>query len=383
MVETDILWGEPMFRLPRDYQLWRAGGPDAGSCAGPNGGESAAEEGAIRVAILLLPQASLANIFAVFEDLVATGYLPVSAQAVNRFAVSLLAETPDPFRSLCGIEILPQGRLCTSARYDVVILPTLFDDGCLTRADYGPLLSGHQIAWLRRQHAGGAVFSTMCSGAYALAETGLLDGHGAAMHPAYAPYFARRFPQVSVKTNQTMVVSGANREFVTGGHTLYSADVSLYVIARFLGTRTAYAYSQVYKKDVKEPLLDEDAPLTDDGPAEDLTIRLAQRFMVDHLGSPALVGAAAELAHLNERTFARRFERATGLTPRAFVLQQRLHRARELLTRSRMPIEDVAARVGYGDRASFAKTFKHHIGETPAAYRRRTQAPAQYGTVSG
>ncbi len=96
------------------------------------------------------------------------------------------------------------------------------------------------------------------------------------------------------------------------------------------------------------------------------------------------MSAAAAVAHLDERTFARRFERATGLKPSAYVLQERMRRARDLLSDSRMPIEDVAGRVGYRDRSAFAKAFKAQTGETPAGYRMRTQAPnklvkAEYG----
>jgi len=103
-------------------------------------------------------------------------------------------------------------------------------------------------------------------------------------------------------------------------------------------------------------------------------VALAKRFFHDHLAEPGLVSAAADLANLSTRTFSRRFERATGLSPRRFVADKRMERARDLLARTRLTIEEVATRVGYADRSTFSKSFQQRTGISPAMYRRRFEA---------
>jgi transcriptional regulator GlxA family with amidase domain len=264
-------------------------------------------------------------------------------------------------------------------RYHAVILPALYDDGCLSDAGYGPLLTDGERRWLKARHAEGAVIATMCSGAYALAEAGLLDGGATAMHWLYAPIFRQRFPRVETMTRRSLVVSGAKREIITGGAAVYASDVSLCLIARFFGPERALLLAKLYGKASGESLLEEaraGASALETDP-EDRVVALAKRFILSHLASPGLVGAAAELAHLDPQTLARRFHRALGLSPRAFIAAARIDRARDLLARTRLPIEEVAARVGYRDRSAFAKAFRARSGLPPAEYRRRFASPAR------
>ncbi len=367
MTSTDRVCDEPERVRPENYRTWRPAVTD----------EAAFSAARYRVAILLLAQASLGNVFAILDDLAAVNHLPDAGEDRPAFAARILAAAPGPFTGLNGGQVLPHARLDTDLRVDAVVVPTLFDDGCLSDRRHGPLLSPAEHDWLCAQHAGGAIFSTMCSGVFALAETGLLAGREVAMHPLYGDAFAARYPQVRVHTRRSLVVSGEREEFITGGFSTYSADVSLYLIARLIGREAAYAFARLYQKDFLDPLPADRGPIARQTNARDLAIRLAQRFMLDHLHAPSLVGAAAAMAHLDERSFTRRFERETGLKPAEFVQLKRMQRARDLLSASRMPIEDVAARVGYRDRASFSRAFKAASGEPPAAYRRRTQAPVR------
>lgn len=328
-----------------------------------------------KVAILVLPQASLANVCAVFEDLAAVNTLPGAEPGRLPFAARIVAETPAPFTSLSGVSLAPHGDLETFGAFDAVIVPTLYDDGSLSIADQAPILTTRQRDWLRAQHGAGAIFSTMCSGVFALAETGLIGGAAVAMHPLYAATFAHRFPDIPASTRKSLVVSGTRDEFISGGYSTYSADVSLYLIARFVGPETALHFAKLYRKDWTEPLPAAGEIGRSANSAPDMTVSLAQRFIQEHLHAPSLVSAAAAMAHLDERTFCRRFTRATGLKPSSYIARERMRRAGDLLIQSRMPIDDVAARVGYHDRSSFSKAFKSYFEQTPAQYRRRHHAP--------
>lgn len=362
MVESVRLRDERMARDGFESSVWRR----------EAFGEHAAGSAAVRVAILALPQASVANIAAVYEDLQSVNMLPSPPNTPPRFAVRIVAESTEPRRALSGLTLTPQ-RALDEERYDAVVIPTLFDDGCLSDPDYGPILTDRERAWLRAQHDGGALFSTMCSGAYALADAGLLDGCACAMHWLYCEAFGARFPEVQVVPRRTLVVSGARREFVSGGVSVYSADVSLFNIARFLGPETALHFATLYGRSWSEALHAQVAQPLAESETEDRVVALAKRFFLDHLAGSGLVNAAAELANLAPRTLCRRFQRATGVSPRTFITTARMERARALLSRGRMPIEDVAAKVGYADRSAFAKTFREKTGLAPARYRGRFQ----------
>lgn len=354
-----------------DYRTWESE---------PNGIE-VGTQAPVRVAILSLPQASMANMAAVFEDLQAVNMLPPGPAGGLRFRPRIVAADTEPRRTIGGLLLVPHEALGED-RYDVVVLPTLYDDGCLSDPDYGPVLSQAERDWLRGQHRAGAVLATMCSGAYVIAEAGLLDGQDSAMHPLYADQFQSRFPRVRVHRKRTMVVSGARREIVTGGQSVYSADVSLYVITHFHGAPLALEFAMLYGKTWSEAM--HEAALTTPGRQTegDEVVRLAQQFFHMHLTDAGLVGAAADLANMSVRTFSRRFARATGVAPREFLTRLRMERAMRLLSASRMPIDDVAARVGYADRSSFAKAFRERAGIPPAEYRARFLAPVQLKAVA-
>lgn len=325
-----------------------------------------------RIAILAAPQASVASIATVFEDLQAVNLLPAPDDAPPRIAPRVVAADDCAPRTVSGLAA-PRHAPLDDAVYDAVVLPAMFDDGALSDPDHGPILTPQACDWLRRQHAAGATFATLCSGAFALAESGLLDGHAAATHWLFADTFRARFPEVEVLTRRQLVVSGARREFITGGASVHSSDVSLFAIARFFGADVATSFAVLYGKSWSDAL--DDTPQLDvaRGDEEDRVVARAKRFFRDHLAEPGLVAAAASRANLDARTFARRFRRAAGIGPREFIAALRLDRARELLSRSRLPIEEVAARAGYADRSAFAKAFKARAGLTPADYRRRSQ----------
>ena len=331
------------------------------------------ETAQVRVAVLALQQASLATIATVVEDLEAVNLLPDAPGAPLRFAPRVVGRGDLAPFTLSGLAS-PRNAELDDQKYDAVIVPSLFDDGLLSDPLAGPILQPEEAAWLQRQHVAGAVFSTMCTGTFALAEAGLLDGQRGAVHWLYEAPFAARYPNVHVLSRRPLVVSGPRREFVTGGASVYSSDVSLFNITRFFGTAVAMPFAVLYGKSWSDALYE---PAPDDvnlGYENDRIVALAKKFFRDHLAEPGLVAAAADLANLTERTLSRRFSHATGMAPREFIIELRMERASDLLARSRLPIDEIAARVGYSDRGTFSKTFKERTGLSPSFYRRRLQA---------
>jgi len=273
-----------------------------------------------------------------------------------------------PFNTVCGARLLPDGVL-PDEKMDAVLLPVLLDDGCLSDAGYRPVISGAMRDWIRAQDAAGAIFAAFCSGVLVLADSGLLDGHACTLPETFEQPFRQRYPLVDFRARQSLVVSGQRRQFIMGGDTFYSSDVSLFAIRRFLGARVAIDFAKLYGKPFTEVLFARETSQFAEVP--DQQIALAQRFIHNHFASPALVTAAAHMTGLSQRTFHRRFQQATGLSPKDFVLHQRMQFARYLLVETATPIEEIAAQNGYSDRAAFSRSFRKQTGLSPVEYRAR------------
>lgn len=343
-------------------------------------GEEAFENARHRVALWLLAHASLANVFACFEDLM--GANPLSDTPPDRpmFAPRLVAADPSSYRSLSGASVKPDRGLLPDVQYDAIVVPVVYDAyGYLSGHEATPIVTPSERDWLLDQHRGGALIVTMCSGTFPLAETGLLDGHRCSVIPLFEATFRTRFPDVEGVTNRTIVVSGADRELVSGGFAVYSADVSLYMVAHFCGAPLAVLIADLYGKAWETPLDGRVGTRACEGARdlEDATVRLARRFIAEHLGAPSVIHAAAELAHISERTLRRRFVHAIGMTPREYLRTQRIEKACDLLVRTRLPIDEISVRVGYADRSTFARAFRGVQGLPPADYRRRFHRPAR------
>ncbi len=354
----------------RGYRAWVA----------QNAGEDAFEHARHRVALWLVAHASLANVFACFEDLMGANPLADTPPDRPMFAPRLVAADPSSYRSLSGALVQPDRGLEPDVQYDAVIVPVVYDAyGYLSGQRAAPIVTPDERDWLVDQHRGGALIVTTCSGTFPIAETGLLDGHTCSVIPLFENTFRTRFPDVEAVTNRTIVVSGPRRELVSGGFAVYSADVSLYTVAHFCGAPLAVLIADLYGKAWETPLDGRVGDKAREGSRdlEDATVRLARRFIAGHLGAPSVIQAAAELAHISERTLRRRFVRALGMTPREYPRTQRIERACDLLVRSRLPIDEIAARVGYADRSTFARAFREAQGLPPADYRRRFHRPAR------
>jgi transcriptional regulator GlxA family with amidase domain len=236
-------------------------------------------------------------------------------------------------------------------------------------------LSGAVLEALRAAHARGARVGSICTGAFALAAAGLLDGRRATTHWAYAQRLARMYPQVEVDAGVLYVDEG---DVVTSAGVAAGIDLCLHLVRRDVGAEAANA---IARQIVVAPHRDGgqaqfvDAPL----PATDERGLAATRaWTLDRLREPLTVAAMARQAGCSERTFARRFRAETGTTPLQWLLRERVLHARRLLEATDLPIEDVACEAGFGTAASLRTHFRRSTATSPLAYRRtfRGRAPA-------
>ena len=273
---------------------------------------------------------------------------------------SVCAEHPGGLPALGGFGLAVDNDLDELARADTIILPGTHD----VHGDPPEAL----VQELKTAHARGARLVSICSGAFVLAATGLLDGRRAATHWRYAPLLARRFPRVRV-TPDVLYVDGD--DVLTSAGTAAGIDLCLHLVRRDHGAEVANRVArrmvvaahrdggQAQFIDLPVPSRPADDPVA--GAMEWALGRLPERIGVDDL---------ARRAHLSPRQFSRRFRTATGASPGAWLLRRRLDAALPLLESSDEPVERVAARVGFPTPAAFRRHFARAYGVAPSAWRR-------------
>jgi transcriptional regulator GlxA family with amidase domain len=224
------------------------------------------------------------------------------------------------------------------------------------------------VSWVRNRHAAGAMLVSLCSGAFILAATGLVDGQSVATHQISAKALAKRFPKIIVDTNRRIIDHG---DIITAGGFLSWVDIGLFLIDRILGPAIRAETARFVLDDQRAS----DARyFTGFAPPQthgDKAVLKAQAWVHMRDGRGVSLAALATAAGLERRTLLRRFASATGMTPIEYCRRVRIARARELLEGGELSQKEISHSLGYEDVASFARAFRKAIGSTPGAYRER------------
>jgi transcriptional regulator GlxA family with amidase domain len=260
-----------------------------------------------------------------------------------------------------GMTVVPDGGLDLVRRAKTVIVP-----GYAGAADHH--VSGATARALGVAARRGTRMISICSGAFALAQAGILDGLTATTHWSLCHALAAQHPRVTVKPAVLFVDNGT---VLTSGGVTAGVDLCLHVLAKDLGPSAA---RHVSRRLVMAPRRDGDQrqfmETTPVPPADD-TIAGAQQWMLAVLAEPLTVAQMARHVHMSERSFHRRFTDRTGTSPLAWLREQRIARAKELLENSTLPVEHIASRVGLGTPANLRVHFRRATSLSPQEHRRQ------------
>ena len=228
------------------------------------------------------------------------------------------------------------------------------------------------IAWVRDAAKRARRVASVCTGAFVLAEAGLLDDRRATTHWADCARLAERYPQVAVESDPIYVRDGnvSTSAGVTAG-----MDLALALIEEDHGPEVALKTARALVLFVRRPggQSQFSAQLTA-GPARREPLRDVQAHIAEHPAADLSVPALAARAYMSERNFARAFRAETGMTPAAYVEAARVERARRELETTDLPVQAVAARCGFGTVETMRRAFGRRLGVNPAAYRDRFAA---------
>jgi len=229
-------------------------------------------------------------------------------------------------------------------------------------------VGGEVLNWLKGQHQGGAVVCSICAGAFLLARAGLLRDRTATTHWGLEDRFAAEFPEVRLETDKMIVDDG---DIVTAGGVMAWVDLGLRLVDRFAGPSIMLAVAKFFLVDPsgrEQRFYSAFAPRLHHGDEAVLKVQHALQGGCDR---PMTIAAMAGMAGLSERTFLRRFQKATGMNPTAYLQVLRVGKARELLEFSSTSFDQIAWQVGYKDAGAFRKVFQNVMGLSPGDYRRR------------
>ncbi|WP_018684899.1 GlxA family transcriptional regulator [Actinokineospora enzanensis] len=279
----------------------------------------------------------------------------------RRYEFSVCTETPGMVPTSAGYGISVSRGLSALTSADTVLIP-----------GWQPVeqpLSPRVRRALLRAHARGTRLVTICSGAFALARTGLLNGRSATTHWAAAGRLQEEFPRVLVEPDVLYVDHG---DVATSAGAGAGIDLCLHLVRKDHGA----AYAALVARYLVTP------PHRDGGqtqyappppPSDALDGLLA--WVSERLGTPLSVTDMAAYLGLSPRTLARRFTDQLGTSPGAWLLARRITEARTLLEETDLPIASIATRVGLTSPVNLRRRFHTHVGTTPGAYRRAFRIP--------
>ena len=233
---------------------------------------------------------------------------------------------------------------------------------------------GATVSWVRRAAARSRRVSSVCTGAFLLAEAGLLEGRRATTHWASCDLLAERHGGVTVERDPIFIRDG---DVYTSAGVTAGMDLALALVEEDLGRRTALEVARWLVLFVKRPggqsqfSVQLGAQTADREPLREL-----QEWIAGNLDADLSVPALARRAHMSERNFARAFRRELGMTPAAYVEIARVEAARMALESAGSPVELVARETGFGTVETMRRAFHRRLGVGPSEYRARFRSAA-------
>jgi len=225
------------------------------------------------------------------------------------------------------------------------------------------------LSILKSWHHSGAVLVSACASVFWLANAGLLDGKYATTHWKLCERLACEFPDIKKVCVHKMVVDQG--EIVTAAGLYAFQDLALHIMARYAGFELAKRVADYCLLDLTGRMQAYYQRFIPNFSHRDEAVLKAQKFCKDNFFNDISVLIIAQFCHISERSLLRRFKSATGFTPKQYIIQLRIEKAKQLMELENLSIEAIGFEVGYLDVSNFTKIFKKTSGVTPAEFKLR------------
>jgi transcriptional regulator GlxA family with amidase domain len=224
------------------------------------------------------------------------------------------------------------------------------------------------ISWIKAQYKGGAEVASMCTGAFLLAATGLLDGKTCSTHWNTAHEFRRLFPNVNLQIDKLIT---SERGIYTNGGAYSFLNLVLFLVGKYFDRQTAIYCSKIFQIDIERtsqsPFFIFQAQKTH---GDDLVVK-AQAYIEQNLSGKISFEQLASTLAVSRRNFDRRFVKATGNSPVEYLQRVKVEVAKSILEKGRKTVFEAMSEVGYSDDKAFREVFKKITGLAPLDYKAR------------
>jgi transcriptional regulator GlxA family with amidase domain len=254
------------------------------------------------------------------------------------FDVRLIGVNQGPVVCHDGVYLHPSAVASEIAAPDLVIVPGLDDDLATSFAN-----NRAWVPWLRQWHAAGARIASSCTGAFLVADAGLVDARPATTHWLFADELQRRYPAVTVTVDRMIVDNG---DVITSGGATAFLNLVLYLVERFGGHDRANLAAKVLLVDGYRPTQLPYIAFHPERTHDDVIVHEIQQHIDLHVAEPLQIHELAARFGLSHRTLSRRFVAATGRGPQAHLQHVRVQHAKRLLETTSEPIDQIRRHVG-------------------------------------
>lgn len=227
--------------------------------------------------------------------------------------------------------------------------------------------------WIRTLHKKGTTICATCAGTFVLAHAGILKGRSVTTHWLFNEHLQAAYPDIKIDTKKMIIDDG---DIITAGGMMAWTDLGLLLIHRIMGPSLMLESARILLIDPsgrEQSFYNVFTPKLLHG---DETILKVQHWLQSKSSGNAAIADMAGIAGMEERTFLRHFQKATGMRPTEYVQNIKVSRAREMLEFTHQSVDQIAWSVGYEDPGAFRKIFQKMMGLSPSAYRERFSVSA-------
>ncbi len=260
-----------------------------------------------------------------------------------------------------GIALQPDVEFAELPALDLLLLPAIWRNPLpAVRSEQG------WLQLLREQAATGTRICSVGTGSFLLAEAGLLNGKSATTHWNYFDQFSMRYPDVDLKTRH-LITQSDNIYCVGSVNSI--ADLMVHIVEEWFGSGVARSVESQFSPEIRTSFNAAAFQNEADSSHHDEVVAEVQQWLQSNLSAPLSVAEMAEAVQMSPRTLGRRFKRATGLTPLAYLQSLRIASAKDLLRHSNLSVGEIAWQLGVQDVSYFSQLFRRHCDMSPLKYR--------------
>jgi transcriptional regulator GlxA family with amidase domain len=227
-------------------------------------------------------------------------------------------------------------------------------------------VNGEMVDWIKKQYKAGAEVASMCSGAFILAETGILDGRNCSTHWSMTDSFKENYPKVKLTTDKLIT---DEKGIYTNGGAYSFLNLIIYLVEKYYDRQTAIFCSKIFQIEIDRNLQAEFSIFNGNKKHNDEAMLEAQIYLENNYTEKISIEFLSTKFNTGRRNFDRRFIKATGLTPLDYLQRVKIEVAKKSFENERKNVNEVMYEVGYNDTKAFREVFSRITGMSPIDYK--------------